>query len=167
MYDDLVQAQQPSALERFVLNSVLPSLFLTSLLRADVVWSTPARDDPQAQGGTVGFVMLPIVGCFPSRLVPDELPVLLTMPVPSYPALLRQAGIEGRVTLKAMVDSRGRVEPWSVGVISTTHQGLVPAARRAVLKALYRPARLRGQAITARVDISFEFAPKDGTESAR
>jgi hypothetical protein len=44
MYEDLVQAQQPSALERFVLTSLLPSLLVTSLLHAHTFWAEPARE---------------------------------------------------------------------------------------------------------------------------
>ncbi len=39
MYDDLLESQRPSKLEWFVLNTLIPSLFVTSLMHADVVWS--------------------------------------------------------------------------------------------------------------------------------
>lgn len=44
MYEDLVQAQQPSVLEGFVLTSLLPSLLVTSLLHAHTFWAEPARE---------------------------------------------------------------------------------------------------------------------------
>ena len=43
MYDELVHAQEPSKLERFVLNAVIPSLLLTSLIHKDVVWAAHSR----------------------------------------------------------------------------------------------------------------------------
>ncbi len=39
MYDDLLASQRPSKLEWFVLNTLIPSLFVTSLMHADVVWA--------------------------------------------------------------------------------------------------------------------------------
>jgi hypothetical protein len=44
MYEDLIRTQQPSALERFVLTSLLPSLLVTSLLRANTFWADPHRE---------------------------------------------------------------------------------------------------------------------------
>ena len=43
MYEDLVKAQQSSVLERLVLGTIIPSLALTSILHADVVWRSDAK----------------------------------------------------------------------------------------------------------------------------
>ena len=41
MYEDLARTQDASALERFVMTSLVPSLLVTSLLHADTVWTRP------------------------------------------------------------------------------------------------------------------------------
>ena len=87
----------------------------------------------------------------------DQLPAILAGPIPSYPDLLRQAGIQGRVVLEAVVDTVGHVEPGSIVVVSAAHPGLVAAARQAVAATLFRPARVRGHAVRVRVRIPMEF----------
>ncbi len=49
----------------------------------------------------------------------EERPELLSAPPPVYPPLLRQAGIQGRVILRAVIDTTGRVEPASIRVIKS------------------------------------------------
>lgn len=88
----------------------------------------------------------------------DQLPAILAGPIPSYPDLLRQAGIQGRVVLEAVVDTVGHVEPGSIVVVSAAHPGFVAAARQAVAATLFRPARVRGHAVRVRVRIPMEFA---------
>ena len=88
----------------------------------------------------------------------DELPVMLAGPVPAYPDLLRQAGIQGRVLLEAVVDTLGHVERGSIVVVATAHPGFVAPARQAVAAMLFRPARVRGRAVRVRVRIPMDFA---------
>lgn len=88
----------------------------------------------------------------------DQLPAILAGPIPSYPDLLRQAGIQGRVVLEAVIDTVGQVEPGSIVVVAAAHPGFVAAARQAVAATLFRPARVRGRAVRVRVRIPMEFA---------
>ncbi len=50
----------------------------------------------------------------------EERPALLSAPAPVYPALLKQAGIQGRVILPAVIDTTGRVEPASVRIMKSS-----------------------------------------------
>jgi TonB family protein len=93
-------------------------------------------------------------------------PDVLTGPLPIYPELLRQAGVEGRVVLEATVDTLGRVEPASVVVVSATHPAFVAPARQALLATLFRPAQWGGQAVRMRVRIPFDFALRSGPRGA-
>ena len=67
-------------------------------------------------------------------------PQVLTGPLPRYPELLRQAGIQGRVLLEAIVDTTGQVLRDSILVVSATQSEFVAAARQALLTTLFRPA---------------------------
>jgi len=87
----------------------------------------------------------------------DEVPVMLAGPLPDYPEALRQAGVEGRVVLEAVVDTAGHVEPGSFVAIAATHPGFVAPARRAVAATLFRPALVHGRAVRVRVRIPIEF----------
>jgi TonB family protein len=94
-------------------------------------------------------------------------PEVLSGPLPVYPELFRQAGIEGRVILEARVDSTGRVQRASISVISATHPGFVEPARQALIATLFRPARVNGRAVLMLVRVPFAFSIRGGTGRAR
>lgn len=92
----------------------------------------------------------------------EDPPILLTGPVPAYPDLLRQAGIQGRVVLEAVVDTTGHVEPGSVVVVASAHPAFVAPAQRALAASLFRPARMGGAAVRVRVRMAIDFVLRDG-----
>lgn len=63
---------------------------------------TPQPTGPITSGSTEDV--------YPVALV-QEAPELLTAPPPTYPVLLREAGVQGRVIVAAVVDTLGRAEP--------------------------------------------------------
>ena len=89
--------------------------------------------------------------------VVEERPELLSGPQPVYPDLLRQAGVQGRVIIQAIIDTTGRAEPPSVKVIQSPNPGFDQPARQAVLRALFRPARVHGRAVRVLVNIPYDF----------
>jgi protein TonB len=89
--------------------------------------------------------------------VVEELPVLLSFPAPRYPELLRQAGVEGRVTVGLVLDTLGRAEPASVRILSSTHRLFEPAAAQVVLGSTYSPGRLNGRAVRVRIQVPVTF----------
>jgi protein TonB len=90
-------------------------------------------------------------------LLAEEAPAILAGPLPAYPELLRQAGIEGRVVLEAVVDTLGRVEPRSIVAVTAGHPGFVAPAQRALAATLFRPARVHGRAVRVRVRVPIDF----------
>jgi TonB family protein len=68
--------------------------------------------------------------------------VVLSQPMPLYPAALASVGIEGRVAVEFVIDTTGKVEPVSMKVIQSTHPAFESAARRAITGSLFRPAHL-------------------------
>jgi len=91
------------------------------------------------------------------RLV-EEPPLLLSHPAPGYPELLRRAGIEGRVTMEAVIDTAGRAEPGSLRVVASTHALFERDAAALVLRSRYRPARFGGQSVRVRIRVPVIFA---------
>jgi TonB family protein len=96
--------------------------------------------------------------------VVDEPPVVLSGPPRLYPELMRRAGIQGRVVVRAIVDTTGRAEPSSVRIVQSPSPGFDETTRKWVLAALFRPARLGGRAVRAYVNLPFDYAV---TEAAR
>ena len=93
--------------------------------------------------------------------------MILTAPLPTYPELLRQAGVAGKVVLEAVVDTTGRVLPQSITLVSATHPGFVEAARQALLQTLFRPAMVDGKPVRLRVRIPYDFTIRNGIGRAR
>lgn len=100
-------------------------------------------------------------------LLSEQPAEVLSGPLPAYPELLRQAGIQGRVVLEAVVDTTGRVLPQSISVVSATNPGFVAPARQALLATLFRPAMTGGKPVRLRVHIPYEFTIRNGIGRAR
>lgn len=90
--------------------------------------------------------------------VVDEPPIRLSGPLPVYPPLLKDAGIEGNVIIEVIIGVDGHPEPESFRVIESTNKQFERAARDAVLATLYRPGRMRGQAVRVLVRQPVGFA---------
>jgi protein TonB len=94
---------------------------------------------------------------FESRVV-DEPPEMLSHPEPRYPELLRQAGIEGRVVVEAVLDTAGRAEAGSLRIVTASHPLFAAEAEQVVLASRYRPGRVAGRAVRVRVLVPISFA---------
>jgi len=105
------------------------------------------------------------LGAVWGRVLSEAGPQVLTGPTPSYPELLRQAGVQGRVLLEAIVDTTGHVQADSIRVIEATHPAFVAPARQALAATLFRPALVAGKPVRMRVRVPYEFLiqGRDGT----
>ncbi|MGH7612822.1 MAG: energy transducer TonB [Gemmatimonadales bacterium] len=92
--------------------------------------------------------------------VVQEKPERLAGPPPVYPPLLQQAGIEGTVTVQAIIDTMGRVEPASIKITQTANPGFNESAKATVLKSLFRPARVYGKAVRVLIQIPIAYTIK-------
>lgn len=92
----------------------------------------------------------------PESVVEDR-PELLAAPVPPYPALLREARVEGLVTIEVVVDTTGRAEPGSLRVVQSDNAGFNAAAVATIRGALFRPGRVWGRAVRVLVHVPVAF----------
>jgi periplasmic protein TonB len=90
----------------------------------------------------------------------EEKPAVLSGPNPQYPELLRQAGIQGRVMVQAIIDTLGRAEASSVKVLQSPNPGFDQSAKTYVLKTLFRPARVHGRAVRVLVQLPIDYRLK-------
>ena len=79
---------------------------------------------------------------------------LISQPIPAYPALARQAQVQGSVLLHAIISKDGHVEQLSV---ITGHPLLIEAALEAVRKWRYRPTLLNGEPVEVDTTITVLF----------
>jgi protein TonB len=121
--------------------------------------------DPKDYSGTgveggIGTGIVPSSGDVYMESVVEERPEVLSGPQPQYPDLLRQAGIQGRVLVQAIIDTTGRAEPQSVKVIQSPNPGFDQPAKNYVLRALFRPARVHGRAVRVLINLPIDFTIK-------
>lgn len=87
----------------------------------------------------------------------SEQPRLLERASLEYPDGLRRAWIQGRVLVRAVIDTAGRVEPESIEIIDTPDPGFAAPVLRFLGHARFRPARVAGRAVRVLVWIPFDF----------
>src|SRR5207244_6760300 len=102
--------------------------------------------DPKDYSGTgveggIGTGIVPTGNEVFMEAIVEEKPSVLSGPQPQYPELLRQAGIQGRVMVQAIIDTTGRAAPPSAKALASPNPGFHQPAKTDVLKALLRPAR--------------------------
>lgn len=104
----------------------------------------PAPPTPKPPTATVSF------------LAYEKLPVPIEFVQPEYPALAREAGIEGMVRMKVVVGKDGKVVSATV-ISSDVTPAMERAARKAALHSRFKPARQRNRAVEATVMIPYKF----------
>lgn len=117
---------------------------------------------PSGPQGRIGAESLRPLGDQPATTASvDKVAALLAPPRPRYPDQLRAAGVTGRVVVRLVVDTIGRVEPASVVIRESSHE-LFAQAVRAVLPALrFAAAEAGGRKVRMLVDLPFEFQLKE------
>lgn len=86
----------------------------------------------------------------------DVMPKLRRSIKPKYPIVSRERGEEGRIRLRLEINAKGLVE--GVEIISSTGFKLLDAAAvEAVKSAEFIPARLAGESVSSKAEISLEF----------
>jgi len=164
MYEDLARSQQRGPLEWLVVNMVIPSLLATFVLQARTGDDVGQLRTQRASTCSYGF--LPIID-HPLDPVPRSFPLLIRMPRPLYPVEMRRTGIDGRVVLKGLVNTRGRVYWSSILVLAATAPQFVLPAEKALSEAVFRPARWEGRRMEAWVTVTVEFNLRDDAGRAR
>src|SRR6266850_4867548 len=87
----------------------------------------------------------------------DERAEIVTAPPLEYPTALRHAGLQGRVTVQAVIDTLGHAEPASVKVVARPNTAFDESARAYVLHAMFRPARVKGRAVRVLITVPVNY----------
>ncbi len=97
----------------------------------------------------------------PEEFVPyDELPVPLNEVKYEYPPLAKQAGIEGVVWIKALVDKKGNVRDVIILKPSGSSAGFEEVAKKGAFKIKYKPAISNNQPVAVWVTYPVRFTLK-------
>ena len=140
--------------------------FQTVIAPTVIPTNIPAIDlqekfDPRDYSGTgveggVAEGLVPTGQIFAESVV-EEKPDLLSRPPLTYPPLLRQAGIEGKVLVEFVIDTLGRAERNSIRIVRSSNPAFDEPVRETVTRALFRPARVHGRAVRVLVQQPFNF----------
>ncbi|MEO8193751.1 MAG: TonB family protein [Gemmatimonadales bacterium] len=76
-----------------------------------------------------------------------------------YPPALLADGVRGSVAAEFVVDTLGRIEAGSLGIIASTHPLFSEAVRQALEGATYQPALREGKPVRQVVQQPFQFTP--------
>jgi len=82
---------------------------------------------------------------------------IVTSGTPRYPELLRQAGVDGRVVIRFVVDTAGKIDLNSVQVLQSTHDLFTRSVRDVLGNFRFRPAESKGVRVRAMAEMPFEF----------
>jgi len=155
---DVPPAQLVDALKGFQIVT-LPAQIPTDIPPVDL----QQRFDPKdysgsgVEGGRANGIVVGGSEVYAEAVV-EERPALLSAPPPVYPALLRQARIQGRVILRAIIDTTGRVEPASVRIMKSPSPAFDQPTKDWVMKALFRPARLHGRGVRVFINLPVDYS---------
>lgn len=92
-------------------------------------------------------------------------PARMSGPMPRYPAMLRQAGIEGAVMLAFVIDDEGRVDATSIDVVESTNRAFEDPAIDVVAGSFFTPGEVDGKPVAVLVQQRISFTI--GTQAAR
>ena len=87
----------------------------------------------------------------------DERAEIVSARTLEYPLALRHAGLQGRVTVQAVIDTLGHAEPASVKVVARPNTAFDESARAYVLHAVFRPARVKGRAVRVLITVPVNY----------
>lgn len=78
-------------------------------------------------------------------------------PMPRYPQLLRDAGVEGATLVRFVVDTFGRVEQGTVKVVESTHPAFALAVQAVLPQMRFSPARVGERKVRQLVEFPLQF----------
>ena len=88
-----------------------------------------------------------------------EVPVTVDArsPLPRYPQLMRDSGVEGMARVRFVVDTLGRAELSTVQVVESTHPAFALAVQAALPHMRFTPARLGDHRVRQLVEFPLQF----------
>ena len=89
----------------------------------------------------------------------DDPPQLISAGPRRYPPVLERAGIGGRVQALFVVDTTGHPESAGFRILSSTNSAFNEPAREMIMKSIFRPGKVRGQAVRVQVQQAVSFNP--------
>jgi TonB family protein len=116
-----------------------------------------AQPTPEPDAGSTNLAGGGAPGAFNSFEVDVEVVAIAGTIRPQYPNVLRSSGTEGQVIAQFVVNEKGRADPESFRVLSSTHPLFTGAVTRALPYMRFNPATIRGKPVSQLVQQLFVF----------
>jgi protein TonB len=100
------------------------------------------------------------LGVFTVDQVDAKAELAVSSPSVRYPEQLFAEGVGGSVVAEFIVDTTGRVEEGTFGIVSSTNPLFSAAVREAVESATYTPATRHGLRVRQLIQQPFSFVPR-------
>ena len=113
---------------RSLILSVLPFLILPAPTAGQRPAGAPGTARP-IDGRRDRTSAVPVADEVLLEAIVDEKPSVLSGPQLVYPEILRQARIQGRVIVQAIIDTTGRAEPKSLKILQSPNQDSIRVPR--------------------------------------
>ncbi len=141
--------------------TLLLSLMCIGVTLAQQPSPPPAEKPPPDKNGIRRDTVMIHLDTSRDRVVVDsvveERPYILSGPPLTYPDMMRHAGVQGRVIVRAIIDTMGRAEPGSVQIVETPNVAFNQSARDYMLHARFRPARIHGRPVRVIVNVPIDY----------
>jgi protein TonB len=142
---------------------IAPTEIPTDIPPVDLTETFDPRDySGQGVEGGIATGVEPTANQVYLESVVEEKPEPLSGPPLQYPEMLRQAQVQGRVMVEAIIDTTGRAEPTSIKIIQSPHPGFDNSAKTYMRQALFRPARVHGRPVRVLVRLPIDFKLRQG-----
>ncbi len=89
----------------------------------------------------------------------DDPPQLISAGPRRYPPVLERAGVGGRVVAQFVIDTTGHPEMPGFKILSSTNPAFNEPAKEMIMKSVFRPGKVRGQAVRVQVQQAVSFNP--------
>ena len=116
-----------------------------------------AQPTPEPDAGATNLAGGGTPGAFNSFEVDVEVVAIAGTVRPRYPEMLRSSGTQGQVIAQFVVTEKGRADPNTFRVVSSTHQLFSDAVGRALPQMRFNPATIRGKPVSQLVQQLFVF----------
>jgi TonB family protein len=95
----------------------------------------------------------------------ETFPEIVELAKPKYPEKAKELGIEGAVTVMALIDSSGQVVKVRVAKAPDPDHGMSEAAAEAVKAGKFKAATIGGKSVTCWISLCMEFVLNDKDSS--
>lgn len=161
-----ISPQTIQGIELYLGSTTAPARFVLNRDKSScgtiILWSRGPDTDPMKTNKPSEDLerLVASLSVFTADQVDTKAELAVSSPPVSYPAPLFAEGVGGFVVAEFVVDTAGRVEEGTFGIVSSTNPLFSEAVREAVEGAIYTPAQRHRLRVRQLIQQPFSFVPR-------